>query len=189
MPVPPPRAVRISQHARRRAKRAVAAVLGGRRPGRPGVPRSVAGSQGGDNGARNARRAGLAGAPKKRKRSRSTLVTRTGDAPQLARERCVVVEVFAGPSSKVAAEAARLGCAAVRVVEGVDGPPPDAPKLVPGEAATWHLQLLDSTHAKRLFRTAPRPRSQDVQQSCEPPVPSLAAHSASLQVLVLMERA
>ena len=78
-------------------------------------------------------------------------MTRTGDAPQLARERCVVVEVFAGPSSKVAAEAARLGCAAVRVVEGVDGPPPDAPKLVPGEAATWHLQLLDSTHAKRLF--------------------------------------
>ena len=55
------------------------------------------------------------------------------------------------PSSKVAEEAAKLGCAAVRVVEGVDGPPTDAPKLVPGEAVTWHLQLLDSTHAARLF--------------------------------------
>ena len=162
MPVPPPRAARISQHARRRAHRAVAAVLSGRKPGRPGVSRSVPGSQGGDNGARNARRASRAEASKKRKRSRSTLVTRTGDAPQLARDddsasqparrqRCVVVEVFAGPKSKVAEEAAKLGCATVRVVEGVDGVPTDAPKLVPGEAVTWHVQLLDSTHAARLF--------------------------------------
>ena len=170
MPVPPPRAARISQHARRRAHRAVAAVLSGRKPGRPGVSRSVPGSQGGDNGARDARRASRAEASKKRKRSRNTLVIRTGDAPQLARDddsasqpardgsgsalarqRCVVVEVFAGPKSKVAEEAAKLGCAAVRVVEGVDGVPTDAPKLVPGEAVTWHVQLLDSTHAARLF--------------------------------------
>ena len=170
MPVPPPRAARISQHARRRAHRAVAAVLSGRKPGRPGVSRSVPGSQGGDNGARDARRASRAEASKKRKRSRNTLVIRTGDAPQLARDddsasqpardgsgsalarqRCVVVEVFAGPKSKVAEEAAKLGCAVVRVVEGVDGVPTDAPKLVPGEAVTWHVQLLDSTHAARLF--------------------------------------
>ena len=151
MPVAPPRALRASQHARRRAHRAVEAILRGRKLGRPGVSRSVPGSQGGSHGARSARRAALAKAPKKRKRSQSPLVTRTVDAPQLTRERCVVVEVFAGPSSKVAEEAARLGCAAVRVVEGVDGPPTDAPKLESGKVMTWNLQLLDSTHAARLF--------------------------------------
>ena len=78
-------------------------------------------------------------------------MTRTGDAPQLARERCVVVELFAGLSSKLAEEAAKLGCAALRIVKGGDGPPTDAPKLVPGQAVTWHLNLLNPTHAARLF--------------------------------------
>ena len=87
----------------------------------------------------------------KRKRSPTTLLSRTGDAPQLATALCVVVELFANLSSKVAEEAARLGCAALRIVEGGDGAPPDAPELVPGQAVTWHLNLLDPTHAARLY--------------------------------------
>ena len=39
------------------------------------------------------------------------------------------------------------------------------------------------------LQAARRPRSQDMQQSCQPAVPSVANHSASLHCLVLMERA
>ena len=152
MAVAPPTARRASQHARRRAHRAVEATLRGRKPGRPGVSRKVPGSHGGSNGARSARRSGRAWVSKKRKRSQITQGTCTGDAPQLARERCVVVEVFAGLSSKVAEEAARVGCAAVRIVKGGDGPTSDAPKLVPGQVVTWHLNLLNPTHAARLYK-------------------------------------
>ena len=87
----------------------------------------------------------------KRKRSPPALVPRTGDAPQLATALCVVVELFANLSSKVAEESARLGCAALRIVQGGDGAPPDAPELVPGQVVTWHLNLLNPTHAARLY--------------------------------------
>ena len=152
MPVPPPRALRTSQHARRRAHRAILAVLRGRKPGQDGVSIKVPGSKGGDNGARDARRRSRAEPPLKRKRSSTTVETRTGNAPQLARERCVVVELYANLSSKVAQEAARVGCAALRIVEGGDGPPADAPKLVPGQVVTWHLNLLNPAHAARLYK-------------------------------------